>query len=168
MFRAAVIAIGAGLTAAGGSADGLAVPAPGVAGGITAGAGTVEAPRHRASGSKPAAVTLGPLDEPSAVDVDRDGAIFVAEAGASRVSVFDSRGRLERRWGRLGDGAGELRRPRGIAIAPDGRVYLADTGHHRVQVYSAAGVLERTWGRWGTGPGEFNEPLGIAVDERRV
>ena len=150
MSRAAVNRIAVGLAAATGIAVGLA------------------AARSFAAGPSAAVVPLGPLDEPSAVAIAADGSILVAEAGASRVAVFDSRGRLLRRWGRRGDGNGELRRPGGLAVAPDGRVYVADSGHHRIQVYSAAGVFERSWGRWGTAPGEFHEPLGIAVDDRRV
>lgn len=125
------------------------------------------APPHAVAAEAPA-VTLGPLDEPSAVDIAPNGSILVAEAGASRVSIFDSQGRLRRRFGRHGDGNGELRGPRGLAVAPDGRVYVADSGHHRILVFSPAGVFERSWGRWGTAPGEFNEPLGIAADDRRV
>src|SRR4030095_9980807 len=104
------------------------------------------------------AVTLGPLDEPSAVDIAPDGSILVAEAGASRVSIFDSHGRLRRLFGRHGDGSGELRGPRGLAVAPDGRVYVADSGHHRILVFSPAGVFERSWGRWGAARGGLHRP----------
>jgi len=174
MSRAAVIGVAVVLSAAAGIASGIRA-APGTPPGpppVSADSGhpAPGAPRARAAAATPvpAGVTLGPLDEPSAVAMAPGGAILVAEAGASRVAVFDRGGRLLRRWGRAGDGPGELRRPRGIAAAPDGRVYIADSGHHRILVFSAAGSFEKSWGRFGEAPGEFHEPLGIDVDARRV
>ena len=113
-------------------------------------------------------VILGPLDEPAAIAVGPEGTLLVAEEGASRVSVFDAKGRLLERWGRPGAKDGELRRPRGIAVAPDGRVYVADTGNHRIEVFSPHGTFEKAWGGLGAAPGQLHEPLGVAVDARRV
>src|SRR5262245_52859495 len=103
MSRAAGKGSAVGLAVAMGIAVGLAAPA------VSSGSGVAPAPQVRPTGA--AAVTLGPLDEPSAVAIAPDGSIFVAETGASRVAVFDPRGRLLRRFGRPGDGNGELRRP---------------------------------------------------------
>lgn len=179
MSRAAVIRIAgvlaAGVWIAGGFADagGIVAAHPDARGGgarivTTPGAAAPAPPTASSAQRRPLALTLGPLDEPAAVATDRQGAIFIAEAGACRVSVFDPRGRLLRRWGRRGAGNGQFRRPRGIAVSPDGRVYVADSDNHRIEVFSSEGAFQTSWGGFGTDPGRFNEPLGLAVDARRV
>ena len=120
------------------------------------------------SGRGHASRFIEPLREPSAVASGSDGSIYVCEALAHRVSVFDRTGAPLRRWGSLGKGEREFDGPRGISVTEDGRVYVADTGNDRIQVFAADGRFERQWGRHGSDAGEFDEPLGLAVVGNRV
>jgi DNA-binding beta-propeller fold protein YncE len=108
------------------------------------------------------------LSEPASVAIDAADEIFVLESLASRVRVFDARGKELRAFGSRGSKPGELLEPRGLALAPDGEVYVSDTGNDRVEVFSGEGRFLRTFGIRGSGPSEFNQPLGLAVNAQRV
>lgn len=107
--------------------------------------------------------SVGGLADPAGLAVGPEGHVYVAEAGASRVRVFDAEGEPLRSFGRKGSGAGELSKPRGLAVGADGRVYVADTGNDRVQVFTAEGIFLFPLGGKGKEPGLFRGPAGVAV-----
>lgn len=123
-------------------------------------AGAVDAPGQSRS--------IASLQEPAAVAVSRESLIYVCEAQAARVSVFDEAGALIRRWGSFGRGEAQFDGPRGIAVGADGLVYVSDTGNHRVQVFTATGEFVRAFGSFGADSEEFNEPHGLTVSAERV
>ncbi len=86
------------------------------------------------------------LAEPKGVAVGADGRIYVAEARAGRISVFNTDGSLALRWGRAGTNDGEFAEPWGIAVSTGGEVFVADTWNHRIQKFSADGTWLLTWG----------------------
>src|SRR5699024_3415003 len=90
------------------------------------------------------------------VAVDRDGRVYVADAGNDRVAVYRSDGA----WQRNIEGAG-LRDPHGLAIDGDRQV-VADTGNKRVLLLSLAGevLAELT----SAGNRAFAKPVGVAID----
>ena len=66
--------------------------------------------------------------------VDREGQIYAA--GDSEVKVFDSAGRLQRRW--------PTARPTlSVAVADDGTVYAGEL--RQIEIFDRAGKLIRTW-----------------------
>ncbi|MBI2567523.1 MAG: protein kinase [Candidatus Schekmanbacteria bacterium] len=77
----------------------------------------------------------GKLEGVEALTVDRHGRVFVADASANRVYVFDARGKIITAWGEKGKGTGQFAEPRGLAVAGDGRVYVVDTDNKRVQIF---------------------------------
>jgi DNA-binding beta-propeller fold protein YncE len=119
--------------------------------------------------------TIEGLQEPSAVAIDAQGRIWVAEAFADRVRAFDASGKEVASFGRTGTGPGELCSPGGLAIAPDGSIFVADSGNHRIQRFSPQGkVLAEfeTWtSDWATkyaASTGLNEPLGLALTTDRL
>ena len=91
----------------------------------------------------------GILSYPVSFDVGPDGRIFVLDAAASEVFVFDSAGRYLTRFGGRGDGPGQFDLGQGvrnikgdldfsgsIAVDGDGFVYVADELNARVQVFA--------------------------------
>lgn len=60
------------------------------------------------------------------VGVDREGRIFVLDAAASRVEIFDDGGRHLRSAGRAGGGPGEMGMPFGLVVAPSGDFGVVD------------------------------------------
>jgi O-antigen biosynthesis protein len=91
----------------------------------------------------------GSLHAPSALAIDRQGMLYIADSGNDRIRTVDLRtgriatavggGGAERRAAAdaAGDGgpaaAAVLARPSDIVIASNGDLYIADTDHHRVR-----------------------------------
>jgi DNA-binding beta-propeller fold protein YncE len=106
----------------------------------------------------------GHLLWPSAIAVDKDGFVLVADQGFGRIQVFDRDGTLVRILGTPGRGPGEFHHPRAVATDADGDVYVAERGNNRIQVLTRTGAFVRMWGSEGSGPGQFRQPAGIAVN----
>ena len=108
--------------------------------------------------------TIGGLAEPSAVAVDGEGRIWIAEAFADRVRAFDRDGKEVASIGKTGSAPGELLSPGGLAIAPDGTLYVADSGNHRIQRFSPQGEMLDAFGEW-SGLGLWDPPEGAGLNE---
>lgn len=92
--------------------------------------------------------------------------VFVSDAGAHRIVVFDREGNYIREFAGEGDGLGELSRPMLMDVDNQGnRLYVAEYLNDRIQVFSLQGEPLGTIGSPGSGPGEFDAPSGIKVDE---
>jgi sugar lactone lactonase YvrE len=121
-------------------------------------------------------VTLGRAwGAASAVDVDRDGDIWVAErCGANScvgsnlnpVLEFDPSGRLIKSFG-----AGLMVQPHGIAVDKEGSVWVTDAQTangigHQVFKFSSDGKVLLVLGKAGVagdGPDKFNQPTDVAI-----
>lgn len=68
------------------------------------------------------------------IAVDPRGAVYAA--GDSEVKLFDSAGRLQRRWSTTGPGLS-------VAVAPDGKVWVGEP--HLIEIFDSAGKLLDTW-----------------------
>jgi DNA-binding beta-propeller fold protein YncE len=118
--------------------------------------------------------TIDGLQEPSAVAIDAEGRIWVAEAFADRVRAFDKSGKEVASIGKTGSGKGELCSPGGLAIAPDGSIFVADSGNHRIERFTSKGDVLATFGEWGwlraagLPQPALNEPLGLAIESNRL
>jgi sugar lactone lactonase YvrE len=89
------------------------------------------------------------FNEPTSVAVDKNGTIYVADAGSGQVRVceFGLWPEVSTLTGRssvgLSDGTLEkarLNRPSGIAISPDGAVLVADTGNKLIRAIAREGA----------------------------
>jgi sugar lactone lactonase YvrE len=123
------------------------------------------------------------LNQPSAVAVDAEGNIWIADSGNHRARrISAGNGAIETvagtgEAGFSGDGGAaveaRLSDPRGIALLADGAVAIADGGNHRIRIRYADGSIHTLAG---TGiPGysgdgglaiqaALNGPTGLAVD----
>lgn len=111
----------------------------------------------------------GKLIKPLGIDVDRNGNLYVADAGAKAILVYDRDGKYLRK---IGGGAKEnwFDRLASVTVDPkDNRLYVVDIGgvdseSHRVRVFDAqSGKHLFDFGKRGIGPGEFNLPRDVAV-----
>jgi DNA-binding beta-propeller fold protein YncE len=113
----------------------------------------------------------GLLQRPTGVAFDaRTGRLFVADAAAHDIKVFDVQGRLLKVLGRRGEGPGQFNFPTHLALR-EGTLYVTDAMNHRVQlldVREGAGADEgrmlRSIGRRGLFVGNLVRPKGVAVD----
>ncbi|WP_157987996.1 NHL domain-containing protein [Jiangella endophytica] len=127
------------------------------------------------------------LWEPSAIDVDAEGNVYVIENGRPHVRMVRPDGVLvavagnsyfgQDEGGFSGDGGpaaeAELNTPLDLAVAPDGSLFIADTFNSRIRHVDADGVITTVAGTGSphdTGDGgpaadaELNEPSAIDVD----
>lgn len=121
----------------------------------------------------PPGAARGPvaLVAPRALAIAADGALYVADPRANRVTRLGFDGRLTPVAGtgtsgyRGDDGPAidaRLVAPAGIAFGPDGSLYIADTGNNRIRKVDAAGVITTIAG---TGRAAFAGDEFIAADD---
>lgn len=111
-------------------------------------------------------VDPGHILKPLGIDVDRAGNLYVADATARDVKIFDAEGKFVKAIG----GPKFFDRLSSVTVDPEGkRIYVVDIGgvnseHHRVRVFDAAsGAHLRDIGKRGSAPGEFNLPRDLAI-----
>jgi DNA-binding beta-propeller fold protein YncE len=80
------------------------------------------------------------LEEPSAVTVDKNHNIFVADTSHHRIVEYDSDGHRLMILGSEGTGRGELTNPSDVRVQEDGSIYVADRENSRVQKFSPEGI----------------------------
>ncbi|PTA69250.1 protein kinase domain-containing protein [Deinococcus arcticus] len=80
----------------------------------------------------------GELLQPVAIAAT-DSQVFVLDAEAHHVVVFDPQGRFVRRFGGKGQGLGRFEKPRSVVASPDGHVYVLDVGTNEVQRFTPQG-----------------------------
>jgi DNA-binding beta-propeller fold protein YncE len=108
----------------------------------------------------------GRIVKPLGIDVDGSGNLYVADASARDIKVFDAEGRYLRSIG----SAKWFDRLSSVTVDPRGeRLYVVDIGgvssaNHRVRVFDAkSGAHLTDIGKRGAGPGEFNLPRDVAI-----
>lgn len=94
------------------------------------------------------------FNRPTAVAVDAEGVVFVADTGEKsliwKISSDDVR--------ILGENT-SFSNPSGIAVDAQGNVYVADTGNNLIRKITPSGEVSTV-----AGTAQFNSPSGIAVD----
>jgi hypothetical protein len=106
----------------------------------------------------------GQFNYPTALALQPQIGLIVADAMNFRVQVFDGAGRVVSMFGQKGDAAGDFARPRAVAADSDGHIYVVDNQFENVQVFDRDGRLLLAFGQEGERPGEFALPSGIAID----
>jgi DNA-binding beta-propeller fold protein YncE len=108
----------------------------------------------------------GPLVKPLGIDVDNAGNVYVADATAKAIMVYEPAGKFLRKIG----GPKFFDRLSSVTVDPEGkRIYVVDIGgvsseQHRVRVFDAvSGSHLFDIGKRGKGQGEFNLPRDVAL-----
>src|SRR6266851_2054196 len=102
---------------------------------------------------------------PTAIALDREEQVYVADEWLNRISVFSKDGKCLRTWGKPGSGNGELNGPSGMVIGRDDVMFVVDSKNNRVQKFTLDGRYLGQFGRSGNGEGQFNRPSGVCVDK---
>jgi len=103
----------------------------------------------------------GLLAAPNGIAVDRNGNLYVADAGNHHVQKLAADGTLIAEW--KGPDAG-FHGPRRIAIGPDDSIYIVDQGRTRIVKFNPDGRVLAIWGTKGNGNGQFDDPTSVAID----
>jgi DNA-binding beta-propeller fold protein YncE len=90
------------------------------------------------------------LLRPAGICVDRDGNVFLSDAGRHRIQKLDPALAPATAWGRADDQPGlgplEFYKPTGLTCDAEGNIVVLDFGNHRGQVVSAAGEFRFAFG----------------------
>jgi hypothetical protein len=78
------------------------------------------------------------------VAVDPRQRVYILDAYAQEVRVFDRAGQYLRTIGRKGGGPGEFKRAMAVVIAPSGGLWVLDPGNARISVFDTAGTFLRS------------------------
>jgi DNA-binding beta-propeller fold protein YncE len=106
----------------------------------------------------------GQMVWPTALALDRDDNLYLADDFLQRITIFDRDGKVTGSWGCKGSGDGEFDGPSGLLFDRDGHLLVVDHRNHRIQKFTADGQFLGRWGRFGDGDGQFNLPWGITQD----
>ena len=106
----------------------------------------------------------GSLIWPTAIALDSEGNVYVADEWLNRISVYSGDGAYLSKWGTPGSGDGEISSPSGLAIDQDDNLLLVDCDNHRIQKFTRDGQYISQFGSKGDGDGQFNMPWGITID----
>jgi sugar lactone lactonase YvrE len=104
------------------------------------------------------------LDRPTNLAFDKDGYLYVTDAGRFQVIKFDRDGHYKSTFGQPGDNLGHFARPKGIALDRDGRLYAVDASFNNVQVFNRDGRLLMFFGEGGDKAGQFLLPAKVSID----
>ncbi|NIN99886.1 MAG: 6-bladed beta-propeller, partial [Anaerolineae bacterium] len=75
------------------------------------------------------------------VAVDARRRVYILDAHAQEVRVFDRAGQYLRTIGREGGGPGEFKRAMAVVIAPSGDLWVLDPGNARISAFDTAGAF---------------------------
>jgi sugar lactone lactonase YvrE len=104
------------------------------------------------------------LDRPVNLVFDKDGYLYVTDAGKFQVLKYDRDGHFFLTIGKVGRNVGHFQRPRGIASDKDGRIYVVDAAYYNVQVFHRDGQNLLFFGEGGTKPGTLVLPAAVTID----
>ena len=107
--------------------------------------------------------TIGGLNQPWGVTVDKKGDIIVVECGGHHVSIFSPAGEKVKSFGSPGSGNGQFSSPKGVTVDADDNILVVDYNNHRIQKFSSDGNFITAVGKQGNKPLEFNSPVGIGI-----
>src|SRR2546427_92665 len=80
----------------------------------------------------------GQFWNPWGITVDRDGFLYVTDAGNHRIQKLDRDGNFETQWGGFGGSPGQFNFPYGIAVDRRGAIFVLDSSNFRVQQFMPA------------------------------
>jgi streptogramin lyase len=101
-----------------------------------------------------------------AVEVNKDGYIFVADTWQNRIVKLAPNGEVIKSVGVEGSEPGNFNMPGGITIDKDGFIYVAERNNHRIQKFTADLEFVETWPS-AVNPSSMGQPEGgLAVDNQ--
>jgi DNA-binding beta-propeller fold protein YncE len=104
-----------------------------------------------------------PLRRPSAITIDDQDTLWIADACNHRILRFTLDGHLMSSFGQMGQSQGKMRYPYDITFDAHNRLIVCEYGNSRLQWFERSGESVRVWGHPGRKIGELNAPWGVSV-----
>ncbi len=117
------------------------------------------------SGGTRAPYNEGEFKTPSAITVDSEGNIWVADTGCHRIQKFDPDGDFILEFGSEGWGQEKFYWPEGIIAEAMGTILVVDTNNHVIKRYDDEGEFLLGFGCAGNFDGFMKMPYGVALDK---
>lgn len=106
---------------------------------------------------------------PRAVAVARNGTVYVADAAANHIAVFNAAGEPLGTWGSSGRAYGQFILPQGVAATPAGGALVADTIGGRVELFDRRlGYVRTLYGSTAIVGRHLFKPVAVAVAPDRT
>jgi tetratricopeptide (TPR) repeat protein/DNA-binding beta-propeller fold protein YncE len=100
--------------------------------------------------------------------VAADGALYLLDGEAGKVSVVDAAGKDKSSIGPAKGSPGNLKKPLGIGLGPEGRVYVYDAADDTFQVFDEQGQFKFTFGGSGKNDGKFSGVRGFCLSQGKL
>jgi DNA-binding beta-propeller fold protein YncE len=113
------------------------------------------------AGPKDPEARMDALQSPSALTTDSNDRVFVADASAKAVHIFDF---VHSKYGLLDKGSDRLSAPVSLAVDGQDNLYVSDKRSGTILVYDSAGKFRNSLGSLSGGESYFESPAGIAID----
>ncbi len=109
----------------------------------------------------------GELQRPVGLAVDETRQrLYVADAVAHRIVIFDLTGQFVGSWGGRGGEKGQFNFPLDVDVDELGQVIVLDAMNARIQIFDAQGKFLRMFGERGTERGSFMIPKSLAISRQ--
>jgi DNA-binding beta-propeller fold protein YncE len=121
--------------------------------------------RFDARGGYQSEAGAGTLARPTGLAYDRmRDRLYVADAQAHHVAVFDGAGKPLGVFGKRGTAPGEFNFPLDVKVAANGELLVCDAMNFRIQRLTSDGQPISAFGSAGDSHGSFARPKGVALD----
>ena len=102
---------------------------------------------------------------PKGICINNKNQIIIADAKGNSIFIFDSNGKLLKKFGSLGQAQDRFSGPQYVCCNKcTNEIVISDFYNHSIKVYDETGNFKFTFGSNGMKEGEFNGPTGVAVD----
>ncbi|XP_065885311.1 tripartite motif-containing protein 2-like [Dysidea avara] len=131
---------------------------------------TIMVERDYKSVNKPRKIVnnSGNMGSPVGIAFGKDGVWAVADCSYHCVYIFDSQGRLIRKFGQSGAENGHFQYPWGLSFDANNDLYVADYSNNRVQKFRVDGKYLLQFGHRGSRDGQLSGPSGVVVHDDNV
>ncbi len=101
------------------------------------------------------------LKDPTQIDIDSNGEIYIADRGNGRIAIFDRLGSYLKQM------KDHLKSPTGVAVDEDGLIFVCDESTAELGLYTPRGVRLMYIGGYSETE-KFRKPVDLAVSSKRV
>ena len=103
------------------------------------------------------------LAMPTNLAFDKDGYLYISDAGRFQVVKFDRDGHFISAIGKIGANPAHFSRPRGVTFDREDRMYVVDAAFNNVQMFNKEAQLLLFFGKGGTAAGDLYLPAKVAI-----